>query len=160
MNDKIYIFILIRPQIFIYLFIYGQWIWFVHLIHRTLGCKRCVYIYVLRSCVALFYRPRKVSWISYEKLEMNKFQNIYINFFKERILWCLTGSRLKLEKLPCLYRDTKQEGIENAICHFLAILHSCSQNRQTVRRTMQCESCSSFKLVWLQSWQTNGFSPV
>ena len=38
----------------------------------------------------------------------------------------------KLEKLPCLYRDTKQEGIENAICHFLAILHSCSQNRQTV----------------------------
>ena len=38
----------------------------------------------------------------------------------------------ELEKLPCLYRDTKQEGIENAICHFLAILHSCSQNRQTV----------------------------
>ena len=28
---------------------------------------------------------------------------------------------IQLEKLQCLYRDTKQEGIENAICHFLAI---------------------------------------
>ena len=41
------------------------------------------------------------------------------------------GIDIKLENCR-VYRDTKQEGIENAICHFLAILHSCSQNRQTV----------------------------
>ena len=33
----------------------------------------------------------------------------------------VTDNKQQLEKLQCPYRDTQQEGIENAICHFLAI---------------------------------------
>ena len=67
-------------------------------------------VHVLESCVSMY--RRFVLWCNRQKLWK----------------WLLQVRKVK----PCLYRDTKQEGIENAICHFLAILHSCSQNRQTV----------------------------
>ena len=107
--------------------------------------RLCIYIYFLFVTAIFHCEPRAfdkrsiksvltyllIDWTSLVLLKSPQFVIFFINIFKDYLqplrprdaLLILSYSfQQKLEKLQCPYKDTKQEGIENAICHFLAIL--------------------------------------